>query len=502
MHGGGAAGTVPADALLRGNEREDGMNTDLRAKVAILIAGLAVLVPARADADHSADGAAAHPPETCYIVADGTPDAKDEDAPDLLTRVVRADHNPETNETNIGDGTGTFNMEAIALQPGTGVLFAADAGRLGTVDLETGEFAALGLIGTGDGPEGVVKFNDVDGLAFDATTGFLYGTQREVPGEDLLLRIDPATGTAVVGGLAGADYAVVPAVADLPDIDDIAVDPLDGQMYAVANDDGRKDHLVKIDKLTGQATDIGVLEAQDVEGLGFASGQLIGTTGKNLQQEGIWDIDKLTGKAINRRALDNGRDYEAFDCLNPPNPLGSVPVLACLEIMEDAVPDDAQDFAFTTTGGLPEPELILDDDTDGTLPSSRTFCDLAAGPYTVTQQTPPSWPLTGVTCTDPSGDSASDLAGGRAAVMLTGGETVRCVFVNTQTQVLGEEVSRGPEMVLPAPAPVEPAAAQPELPRTGSDRLLVVLSGAALALGGLGVIGGTRRRSRRPSLRS
>jgi hypothetical protein len=109
------------------------------------------------------------------------------------------------------------------------------------------------------------------------------------------------------------------------DVDALAIDPLDGQMYGVINDDGRKDHLVRIDKATGQPTDIGVLGAQDVEGLGFASGQLIGTTGKVFESEGIWDIDKTTGAASNRRVLDNSRDYESFDCLNAPNPPAAVP---------------------------------------------------------------------------------------------------------------------------------------------------------------------------------
>jgi LPXTG-motif cell wall-anchored protein len=281
-----------------------------------LLSGTVTVPVAAAEpvAGSAADG------EICYIVSDSNAEANDGDAEDLLIRVNRFDSDPATNETNIGTGTGTFNIEAIALQPGTGVLFAADAGVLGTLDVSTGRFTAIGKIGNGTGPNGRVEFNDVDGLSFDATTGLLYGSQREVPGEDLLLVIDPTTGAAVPGKIAGADYGVVSAISDLPDVDALAVDPLDGKMYGVVNDDGRKDHLVRIDKATGQPTDIGVLGAQDVEGLGFASGQLIGTTGKVNETEGIWDIDKTTGAASNRRVLDNSRDYESFDCLNAPNP--------------------------------------------------------------------------------------------------------------------------------------------------------------------------------------
>jgi hypothetical protein len=271
-------------------------------------------------------GAAELGAETCYLVADGNADAVDGEAEDLLTKVDRSDPDPATNETDIGTGTGTFNVEAIALQPGTGVLFAADSGTIGTLDTTTGRFTALGPVGTGSGALGEREMKDIDGMSFDATTGFLYATERRRSAdEDLFLRLDPATGALVPGVIPGEDYAVVDAVAGLPDIDAIAVDPGDGTIYAVANDDGRKDHLVTLDKASGQATEIGVMGAQDVEGLGFASGQLIGTTGKIGDKEGIWDIDKATGAADNRRPLDNGRDYESFDCLNAPNPLPAPP---------------------------------------------------------------------------------------------------------------------------------------------------------------------------------
>ncbi len=266
-------------------------------------------------------GAAELGAETCYLVADGTADATDGEAEDLLTKVDRSDPDPATNETNVGTGTGTFNIEAIALQPGTGVLFAADAGTIGTLDTTTGRFTELGPVGTGSGPLGDLALEDIDGMSFDATSGFLYATERRRgETEDLFLRIDPATGALVPGAIAGEDYAVINAVAELADIDAIAVDPGDGTLYGVANDGGRKDHLVQLDKATGQATGIGLMGAEDVEGLGFASGQLIGTTGKVEDNEGIWDIDKATGEASNRRPLDNGRDYESFDCLNAPNP--------------------------------------------------------------------------------------------------------------------------------------------------------------------------------------
>ena len=48
-------------------------------------------------------------------------------------------------------------------------------------------------------------------------------------------------------------------------------------------------------------------------------------------------------------------------------------------VVEDAVPNDAQDFSFTTGGGLSPASFSLDDDSDGTLSNTRTFADLVPG---------------------------------------------------------------------------------------------------------------------------
>lgn len=344
---------------------------------------------------------------TCYVVADSAADETDEDAEDLLIKVDRLERDLAADETSVGTGTGTFGIEAIAFQPGTGILFAADGGVLGTLDTTTGRFTKIGDIGTGTGSEGKVELDDVDGLAFDPGTGFLYGTRRR-SSADLLFRIDPLTGGLVAGGIGGADYAVVPEVEGLSDIDDIAIDPGDGEMYAVANEDGRDDRLVHIDKLTGSSSDIGSLGIEDVEGLGFAGDQLMGTTGQAGDSEGLWDVDKATGAAGNHRPLDNGGDFESFDCFTP------------AAAVEPAAP--------------PEPAPIRMPQRSG----AATLVEEAATPVE----------------TAPAAEPA--------------------------------EAAPGPE--------AEPVALA-ELPRTGQDgsRQLLLGSGAVLALGGLAVMGGTRR---------
>ena len=93
-----------------------------------------------------------------------------------------------------------------------------------------------------------------------------------------------------------------------------------------------------------------------------------------------------------------------------------------ITIIKDAVPNDAQDFAFTTTGaGLSS--FSLDDDLDGTLPNTTTFSNLGSGTYSVSEDAVPGWTQTSATCTDESPVSA---------IALAAGENVTCTFTNTK----------------------------------------------------------------------
>lgn len=101
-----------------------------------------------------------------------------------------------------------------------------------------------------------------------------------------------------------------------------------------------------------------------------------------------------------------------------------------ITIVKDAVPDNPQDFDFTTTGtGLSD--FSLDDDADATLPNTRTFTGLAAGSYSVTEAVVAGWGLTGLACTDPDNGSTADLAARTATIDLDPGETVTCTYTNT-----------------------------------------------------------------------
>jgi hypothetical protein len=94
-----------------------------------------------------------------------------------------------------------------------------------------------------------------------------------------------------------------------------------------------------------------------------------------------------------------------------------------LNIVKDAIPNDAQDFAFTATGGLTPSSFSLDDDADGTLPNTKTFTNVAPGSYGVSEAAVSGWDQTSAVCSD------SSLVNN---ISIQAGETVTCTFTNTQ----------------------------------------------------------------------
>jgi len=107
---------------------------------------------------------------------------------------------------------------------------------------------------------------------------------------------------------------------------------------------------------------------------------------------------------------------------SPPPQTGSI------TIVKDVVPEDPQDFSFTTTGsGLSS--FSLDDDSDGTLPNTRTFSGLVAGDYTVTEVATPGFDLTALTCTT---GGLANVANRTATIALAQGANVTCTFNNAK----------------------------------------------------------------------
>ncbi|MCP5089305.1 MAG: DUF11 domain-containing protein [Gammaproteobacteria bacterium] len=279
--------------------------------------------------------------QLCYLVADAGPGGQN-----LFTRIDTADFDPATNETNIGSGTGTGSIEAIAFNSSTGAVYAANGGRLGTLSTVSGLFSPLPqTFGTGSGVFGNVTFGDADGLAYDATTGVLYGANRR-SGSDVLFQINMGTGAHVPNAFgAGVDYVEIVPIAGNTLVDDIAIDPATGVLYASTNSGGSSDRLIRINKLTGATTDVALITVPDIEGLGTdASGQLWGTSGT---QGILYEINKVTGVGSNGRTIDNGGDYESVDCF-----AFSPSVTADLSVdktVDNATPSEGDTITYTVT---------------------------------------------------------------------------------------------------------------------------------------------------------
>lgn len=110
-----------------------------------------------------------------------------------------------------------------------------------------------------------------------------------------------------------------------------------------------------------------------------------------------------------------------------------------ITITKDAQPNSPQDFDFNIARSDNDFDFQLDDDGDGTLPSSEKFF-LSADTYTISEEDiPEPWALTDLVCVNTGTRDATfayDVAAGVATVHLVDDSTVNCTFTNKQTAEL------------------------------------------------------------------
>ncbi len=311
--------------------------------------------------------------QLCYLVADS---GGGNGGNDLFTRIDTADFDPATNETSIGTGTGTSTIEAIAFNASTGIVYAANANRLGTLSTTTGIFQpSLQTFGTGGGAFGSITFSDVDGLTYDASTGVLYGSHRR-SGTNVLIQINMATGAHVPNAFgAGIDYVPIQPVLGHTIVDDLAVDPTSGVMYATMNSGGSTDRLVIVNKTNGATTDVALITVPDIEGLGTdPSGQLWGTSGT---QGILYEIDKSTGIGSNGRSINNGGDYEAVDCFAFSPSITAD--LGLTKAVDNPTPREGDTISYTVTvsNSGPGPATVVQ--VNDLLPAGVTLASVTPG---------------------------------------------------------------------------------------------------------------------------
>lgn len=433
--------------------------------------------------------------DICYALSSPDTANNGDREEDQLSRVIRTDSNPATNQQGLGR-TGTRRIEAMTFQTSNGTLYAVDGERFGTLDRNNGRFNQMGNeIGRGDGPRGDVTFNDIRGLAVDPTSGYLYATQRrEGDDDDVLLRIDPNNGRFVANSFGNDDYAPIDTPNDGTRVEDIAIDQ-NGTLFAINSDDSR-DTLLQVNKTNGSTTDVGTLGSNDLVGLSFANGQMVGLTARNDGDGGLWDVNKSTGGIGSRRQLDDADHYTALACLVP-NGNGSSTTSTTyydnntttggngdgrLAIRVDARPNRSETFVFSATGGPLSGNFDLRDN------QTITWRDLPSGTYTIRQTSGTgNWPLDQLNCSDPTGGTTTNRDDRSVSVNLSGDEDVACEFINIRD---GSGYSASSTNVAGAEASItrSSGSALADLPRTGvSHEQVMTMGGLFLVLVGLGL---------------
>ncbi|MEL7001631.1 MAG: hypothetical protein AAFN93_02725, partial [Bacteroidota bacterium] len=183
------------------------------------------------------------------------------------------------------------DIEAIAYWPGNQVLYAADAGDLGVLNQTTGAYTLIGEIdggGTASGSLGEVNLNDVDGLTFDPWTGILWASNRFIATNDVIFQIDTSTGNFIPDAFgSGLDYLEVQGNGVYDDVDDIAISPVDGEMFTLAVLATAEAQILRINKNTGAISVVSDLDRTDIEGLAYYNDGTfwgtVGTTGEFVQ---------------------------------------------------------------------------------------------------------------------------------------------------------------------------------------------------------------------------
>ncbi len=130
--------------------------------------------------------------------------------------------------------------------------------------------------------------------------------------------------------------------------------------------------------------------------------------------------------------------------------LGEFNTCGKITIIKDTVPDAAQDFSYSTTGGLTPVNFDLDDDGNATLPNTKVYTNVSPATYTVTEGAVAGYDLTAINCTvdhDGGTSFSVDLVNREATINIGALGEVTCTFVNTERgkiTIIKDTVPNGP----------------------------------------------------------
>ena len=254
--------------------------------------------------------------DSCYIVPKGD---------GLLIQINKID-----GEEMVIGALGVDQVQAIAFNATADTLFAANAGRMGIVNLISGVFTAHPKpYGSGNGSLGNLNFIQVEGLTFDGAIKTLFASVKIEDTDDILIQINPQTGAHIPNAFgAGIDYVTISGTGILPIVEDIAINPINGVMFGLSRETTGNDLLITVDKNTGVSNVIGLLGENIIEGLGFDNeGRLFASPGAQTSPpQRFYEINTKTGAATEIAVLAKSGDYESCDCLTAPLELNSDPI--------------------------------------------------------------------------------------------------------------------------------------------------------------------------------
>jgi len=169
-------------------------------------------------------------------------------------------------------------------------------------------------------------------------------------------------------------------------------------------------------------------------GVNSASANLswVGTVEAGIFFEGGIDLTDI-GFAANSclsEFVAETRASTPFDAVLKDFALGNLSTCGTITITKDTVPNNAQDFSFTTIGNGLSPFSLDDDGETIILSNTKTFSNLLPGSYSVTEGLQAGYNLTNLVCVDPTSNTTVDLPNRTANINVGTSETVSCTFTN------------------------------------------------------------------------
>jgi hypothetical protein len=233
-----------------------------------------------------------------------------------------------------------FLVAAVGFAPAQTPTYAVtSAGLFGTLDLDTGDFTAVGDIAAGGtysgignladgtlvGVDGVNNFVQIDagtgaitvigptGINVTTSASLLTGEQYAIDDQNNLYQIDPCSGAATLVGPTG-----IPGI-DLNTFGNALAGDDAGNLYYIYEQAGAipvPSTVYQLDLTRGQATAIGLTGVSGIAGAGFADGVLYAYSASTGNE--IYTVDTSSGAAT-----DTGVGYSSSFYIYGSNPGGA-----------------------------------------------------------------------------------------------------------------------------------------------------------------------------------